>query len=148
MSTAAPTGWSYFNVLEAILGACDPGDYVADVGRWTEEVLHLRERYEGRYPELFRELHFVARPRRRPYSRQVSDFFVHQAVGGVKQAINPSYERMILSQEALDELRQRNEALVTRYREVLNEMARTVVSALRLTAEQGTRDDHGESPRS
>ncbi len=126
--------WSYFNVLEMLLANLPEGDYKADVGAWANGILKLRERYESKYPELFSQIHFVDRPPAPPYSKQVSDFFVYQAFGGIKEAVNPAYEKMNVSPEAKEELRKRNPALSEQpYGEALAQMASLLAKELRLS---------------
>ena len=62
MVTIQERNWSYFNVFEALLAELPVGDYSADVGDWASAIAALRDKYEGDYPELFADVHFVLRP--------------------------------------------------------------------------------------
>ena len=123
MTTQSERRWNYFNVLEALVGQLPPGDYTADVGRWTSAIADLRDRYEPEYPLLFCDIHFVRRADRRAYSRQVSDFFVSQAFGGIKKVMNPAYERMKLGGESHQALVTRNQEYLSEFEAIIREMA-------------------------
>ena len=130
MVTEREKKWSYFNVLEALLAELPVGDYSADVGEWTNAIARLRDSHEGDYPELFADIHFVLRPRSQAYSRQVSDFFVSQAFGGIKKVMNPAYERMKLDAESKQELSGRNRDSLARYHQVIKSMALELQAAV------------------
>ena len=123
MVTINENKWTYFNVFEALLAELPPGDYSADVGKWASAIADLRDKHEGEYPELFADIHFVLRPHSRAYSRQVSDFFVSQAFGGIKKVMNPAYERMKLDEESKQELAGRRPELLARYHDIICAMA-------------------------
>lgn len=134
MITKSEHNWTYFNVFEALVGTLPVGYYSADVGRWANAIAELRDRYEPAYPELFADIHFVRRPSALAYSRQVSDFFVSQAFGGIKKVMNPAYERMNLDQESKDELARRNQDFLSRYNAIIEEMASELQQVLVLPA--------------
>ena len=131
---AAEQNWSYFNVLEALVAKLPPGTYRASVEAWAEALWGLREKFEDQHPELFAQIHFVKRFDRPPYSRQVSDFFVSQSFGGLKQALNPAYVHMVISEEALKELalRGETETLIRTYEGSLDEMAAALEKELKV----------------
>ena len=130
MNTPLDRNWNYFNVLEALVGALPKGDYWADVGKWTNAIAELRDKYEQDYPMLFSDIHFVRRAGCRAYSRQVSDFLVSQAFGGIKKVMNPTHDRIKLDRTTKDELVSRNQGYLAGYQEIINEMAFELESTL------------------
>lgn len=144
--SANPVSWSYFNVLEGILASLPDGDYSADVAAWSTELWKAREELEAGYPELFAQIHFSAPPGAAPYSPQVSDFFVHQAVGGVKQAVNPDYEVMHLTPEAVAQLRERNAELLDRFADAFTAMSRHFLNLRAHPGDSAMVDDHRPQP--
>lgn len=126
------TRWSYFNVLEALLSRLPAAEYQADVAAWSRAIWELREQYEGRVPELFQQIHFVESPPAPPYSPQVSDFFVYQSFGGLKQVDNPAYQRMRISPANREEFSKRNQTLVDEYGAILGEMAQKLIEGVRV----------------
>jgi|SRR3989344_1130576 len=85
---------SPFEFLGALVSALPDIPYNTDSGVWSKAILGLRDKYEGQYPELFREIYFRERPPLNPVSDEVSEFLLWMQIGGGARVTEPNLDEL------------------------------------------------------
>jgi hypothetical protein len=131
---AMATYWNYVDALAyaLALNASDEGEkFTADPSRWNKAVYQLRERYEGKLPEAFRDIFFEVRPGRPVYSPQVDHFLHVLAQARLMSEPNPAYVVLEISPSHKQAIIRLNEERLSQHQELLQEIGKDFSSLVR-----------------
>jgi len=116
-------GEKAFAFLAILFASLPDMFYTADAGQWATAISDLRNKYEAKYPNLFRHLHFRHVPRGDSYSPEVSNFLAFLQFTDATVVHNPGFTKMQLQQTA-------RQLLEDRYKEFFNSQELSVVKQM------------------
>lgn len=117
-------GWNYIDVMTAALTLLEPSKLHADDERWNQAWERIVSNPEAR--QLLPDVHF---PNRSPYQSISDEVEALRRVllwSSVLSLGNPRYQYFTMSPDAVYNLRERYDPLISEHRDVLEKMAQVL----------------------